>query len=103
MKMGKSALHEATSETDALRRQISQLKRTNDNVMIENRRLTNEVGDMEVANRAIKTKLVESEKEVDKLKNQLQQYVQEVRRAEDLLLRKVKTKTIFSFLFVNRK
>lgn len=88
-------MQEATSETDALRRQISQLKRANDNVMIENRRLTNELGDLECCSRATKSKLIESEKEVDKLKNQLQQYVQEVQRAEDLLLRKVENFQFF--------
>lgn len=73
---------------DELRRQIKQLKKTNDNLMFENRRLTNELADVECTSGVIKSKLSESEKEVDKLKRQLQQYVQEVQRAEELLLRK---------------
>lgn len=57
--------------------------------MAENSRLTREITDLECEQCLTKTKLIESEKEVDQLKNQLQQYVQEVQRAEELLLRKV--------------
>lgn len=42
-----------------------------------------------------KRKLLESQKEVERLKSQLQQYVQEVQRAEDLLAKKVRN--LFGF------
>lgn len=76
------------AESDTLRTQIDQLKRVNENTMAENRRLTSELLSSECTNCLHKTKLIEAEKEVEQLKNQLQQYVQEVQRAEDLLLRK---------------
>lgn len=57
--------------------------------MAENKRLTSELVDSECTNRLHKSKLIEAEKQVEQLKSQLQQYVQEVQRAEDLLLRKV--------------
>lgn len=85
----KCSLQQMTSEIEELRRQIKQAKTTSDNAMHDNRRLTNELADMECKNSLIKIKLDESEKEVDKVKRQLQQYVQEVQRAEDLLLKKV--------------
>lgn len=73
---------------DDLRRQIKQLKMTNDNVLFENRRITNELAEAECSNKMIKVKLSDAEKEIDRLKRQLQQYVQEVQRAEELLHRK---------------
>lgn len=73
---------------DAYRQQISRLKRSNDNAMRETSRLTNELAESECKNCLMKTKLGESEKEIERLKSQLQQYVQEVQRAEELLLRK---------------
>lgn len=80
---------QATSETENLRKQIAQLKRLNDNSMAENSRLLNELSEIECNYSHTKTKLHDSEKEVELLKNQLQQYVQEVQRAEELLMRKV--------------
>lgn len=73
---------------DDLRRHIKQLKTTNDNVLFENRRLTNELAEVECSGNMMKTKLMDAEKEIERLKRQLQQYVQEVQRAEDLLHRK---------------
>lgn len=87
-----------TNEIEELRRQIKQSKSISDNAMHENRRLTNELADMECKKSLIKIKLDESEKEVDKVKKQLQQYVQEVQRAEDLLLKKVWPTLKFSHL-----
>lgn len=78
----------ATSEMDELRRQVKQLKTTNDNLMFETRRLTNDLAEEECNNNALKAKLHDAEKEIDRLKRQLQQYVQEVQRAEELLHRK---------------
>lgn len=73
---------------DELRKQNQKLKTTNENMHFENRRLTNELADAECTCGVVKAKLAEAEKEVDRLKHQLQQYVQEVQRAEELLLRK---------------
>lgn len=87
-KHSKSSLQQVTSEMDELRRQVKQLKSTNDNIMFENRRLTNDLAEVECTNNVLKTKLIDAEKEIDRLKRQLQQYVQEVQRAEDLLHRK---------------
>lgn len=56
--------------------------------MSENSRLTNELAESECKNGILSAKLTESENEIDRLKSQLQQYVQEVQRAEELLLRK---------------
>lgn len=83
------SVRKLTTETDTLRTQIDHLKRINENIMIENTRLTTELVDSECTSCLHKKKLIEAEKQVEQLKNQLQQYVQEVKRAEDLLLRKV--------------
>lgn len=87
-KHSRSSLQQANTEMDDLRRQIKQLKMTNDNVLFENRRITNELAEAECSNKMIKAKLSDAEKEIDRLKRQLQQYVQEVQRAEELLHRK---------------
>lgn len=92
-KYSKNSLQQATSEMDELRRQIKQLKSTNDNVMYENRRLTNDMAEVECTNNVLKTKLIDAEKEIERLKRQLQQYVQEVQRAEDLLHHKEEERT----------
>lgn len=73
---------------EELRRQIKQLKSNNDNAMFENRRITNDLAEEACNNNALKAKLFDAEKEIERLKRQLQQYVQEVQRAEDLLHRK---------------
>lgn len=87
-KHSKSTLQQAASEMDELRRQVKQLKTTNDNVMLENRRITNELAQTECGNNTYKSRLIDAEKEIDRLKRQLQQYVQEVQRAEELIHRK---------------
>lgn len=87
-KYSKCSLQQANSEMEELRRQIKQLKTTNDNLLFETRRLTNELAEEECKNNSLKTKLHDAEKEIDRLKRQLQQYVQEVQRAEELLHRK---------------
>lgn len=71
-----------------LQKQVKQLKCTNNNLMSDTRRLTNELAESECNNIKLKTKLLDAEKEIDRLKRQLQQYVQEVQKAEDLLHRK---------------
>lgn len=90
-------MQQITSQLEDLRRQIKQLKTINDNALFEQRRMTNELADSECSNGLLKAKLSESENEVDKLKKQLQQYVQEVQRAEELLLRKVTKKKLVKF------
>lgn len=88
-KKSDGSLQHASNEIETFRRQINQLKRANDNAMAENSRLANELADSDCTHCLTKTKLAESEKEVERLKNQLQQYVQEVQRAEELLMCKV--------------
>lgn len=73
---------------EELRKQIKQLKTTNDNLLFENRRLLNNLAEVECDDKTTKTKLADADKEIDRLKRQLQQYVQEVQRAEELLQRK---------------
>lgn len=84
----KSSLQQAATELEELRKQVKQLKTTNDNLLFENRRLLNSLAEVECDSKATKTKLVDADKEIDRLKRQLQQYVQEVQRAEELLHRK---------------
>lgn len=76
------------SEMEELRKQVKQLKTTNDNLLFENRRLLNNLAEVECDSRTMKTKLIDADKEIERLKRQLQQYVQEVQRAEELLHRK---------------
>lgn len=59
-------------------------------IFCETSRLLNEVSEAESTHRETQLRLRACEKEVDRLKNQLQQYVQEVQKAEDLLYRKVR-------------
>lgn len=87
-KQSKCSLQQLNNEIEDLQRQVKQSKTIGENALHDNRRLTNELADMECKNSLFKIKLDESEKEVDKVKKQLQQYVQEVQRAEDVLLRK---------------
>lgn len=54
-----------------------------------NSRLVNELSDQTTEQQVMVSRLKATEKEVERLKGQLQQYVQEVERAEDLLMRKV--------------
>lgn len=81
-------MEQVTNDMMELKRQINQLKTSKENLKLENRRLTNDLAAFECNNIKFKTKLSESDKEIDRLKKQLQQYVQEVQRAEELLHRK---------------
>lgn len=87
-KHSKSSLHQVTSEMEELRRQVNKLKTIKDNLMVDNRRLTNDLAQMECNNKSFKLKLIDANEEIDRLKRQLQQYVQEVQRAEDLIHQK---------------
>lgn len=84
----KSSLQQTLAEMEELRKQVKQLKTTNDNLLFENRRLLNNLAEVECDGKTMKTRLVDADKEIDRLKRQLQQYVQEVQRAEELLHRK---------------
>lgn len=87
-KQKEGSLQQVSGESEALRKQIQQLRRTHDNAMAENARLTRELTDLECEQCLTKTKLTETEKEVIRTKCQLQQYMQEVERVETMLLRK---------------
>lgn len=63
--------------------------------MYFNSRLVNDLSEQTTEVTIAKRKLLESQKEVDRLKSQLQQYVQEVQRAENLLSKKVYKKYYF--------
>lgn len=82
------SLRNVTGETNTLRKQISSLKLENDSANVENGRLVSELTDASTELVITKRKLKESQKEVDGMKLQLQQYVAEVQRAEDLLSKK---------------
>lgn len=51
--------------------------------------MTSELSEQQCLQEETRTKLKNAEQEVNRLKNQLQQYVKEVQRAEDLLMKKV--------------
>lgn len=87
-KQSRNSLIQAENDMQELQKQTKQLKLTNNNLMFDTRRLTNELAEAECNNIKLKTKLLDAEKEIDRLKRQLQQYVQEVQRAEELLHRK---------------
>ncbi|XP_050097356.1 centrosomal protein of 135 kDa [Anopheles aquasalis] len=83
-----STLRSVSTETDTLKKQLSTLKRSNDNASTENGRLSNELTDALAELTMTKRKLKDSQQEVEGMKSQLREYVQEIRRAEELLLAK---------------
>lgn len=87
-KHSRTSLEQAASDVEKLRYQVKHLKSTNDNAMYDNRRLTDELAEVQCHKRELETKQIDAEKEIDRMKRQLQQYVQEVQRAEELLQRK---------------
>ncbi|XP_013172556.1 PREDICTED: centrosomal protein of 135 kDa [Papilio xuthus] len=68
--------------------EISRLTQQNDTAIMENKRLQNNLGDANGALKLTKLELEKTKKEVDSLKQQLQHYVAEVRRIEELLSQK---------------
>ncbi|XP_014368992.2 centrosomal protein of 135 kDa [Papilio machaon] len=68
--------------------EISRLTQQNDTAVMENKRLQNNLGDANGALKLTKLELEKTKKEVDSLKQQLQHYVAEVRRIEELLSQK---------------
>ncbi|XP_022211364.2 centrosomal protein of 135 kDa isoform X2 [Drosophila obscura] len=83
-----SELNETSTESKTLRQQIVALKASRDEAIAENGRLMDVLSDAQVEARTLQTKLKESELRVANMKQQLHKYVQEVKKAEDLLLQK---------------
>ncbi|XP_058833557.1 centrosomal protein of 135 kDa [Topomyia yanbarensis] len=85
-----STLRNVTSESDTLKKQVATLKRSHDNAVAENGRLSGELSDAVSEHTLTKRKLAECQQEVERMKSQLREYVQEIQRAEDLLCIKEK-------------
>uniref|UniRef100_A0A1Q3G3E5 Putative myosin class ii heavy chain n=1 Tax=Culex tarsalis TaxID=7177 RepID=A0A1Q3G3E5_CULTA len=80
-----STLRSVATETDTLRKQVATLKRSHDNAVAENGRLSNELSDAGSELTLTKRKLADCQQEVERMKSQLREYVQEIQRAEELL------------------
>ncbi|XP_017065747.2 centrosomal protein of 135 kDa isoform X1 [Drosophila eugracilis] len=85
-----SELTETSTESKTLRQQIVALKASRDEAIAENRRMMDKLSDAQVEARTLQNKLADSEKQVINMKQQLHKYVQEVKKAEDLLTQKEK-------------
>ncbi|XP_055530632.1 centrosomal protein of 135 kDa isoform X2 [Wyeomyia smithii] len=85
-----STLRSATSETDTLKKQVATLKRSHDNAVTENGRLSDELTNSASELTLTKRKLADCQQEVERMKSQLREYVQEIQRAEQLLCSKEK-------------
>ncbi|XP_017053415.1 centrosomal protein of 135 kDa isoform X2 [Drosophila ficusphila] len=85
-----SELTETSTESKTLRQQIVALKASRDEAISENRHLMDKLSDAQVEARTLQNKLTDSEKQVANMKQQLHKYVQEVKKAEDLLTQKEK-------------
>ncbi|XP_050335974.1 centrosomal protein of 135 kDa isoform X1 [Bactrocera neohumeralis] len=83
-------LHETSTESKSLRQQIAALKISRDEAIAENGRLSNELAERQAEILTLKKKLKDSDFEIEQLKQQLRQYVAEVKKAEDLLTHKEK-------------
>ncbi|KAH8405257.1 hypothetical protein KR222_000686 [Zaprionus bogoriensis] len=84
-----SELNETSAESKTLRQQIVALKASRDEAIAENGRLTDKLSDAQVEAKTLQKKLKDAEQQVGNMKQQLHKYVQEVKRAEDLLMKKV--------------
>ncbi|XP_017019529.1 centrosomal protein of 135 kDa isoform X1 [Drosophila kikkawai] len=87
-----SELTETSTESKTLRQQIVALKASRDEAIAENGRLMDKLSDAQVEARTLHKKLKDSEQQVANMKQQLHKYVQEVKKAEDLLTQKVPSK-----------
>ncbi|XP_017019530.1 centrosomal protein of 135 kDa isoform X2 [Drosophila kikkawai] len=85
-----SELTETSTESKTLRQQIVALKASRDEAIAENGRLMDKLSDAQVEARTLHKKLKDSEQQVANMKQQLHKYVQEVKKAEDLLTQKEK-------------
>ncbi|XP_063697169.1 centrosomal protein of 135 kDa-like [Culicoides brevitarsis] len=83
-----TTLRTVHSETAQLRNQVSLLKRTCDNALNENSRLTNELADAQVAISSAKKAQAKAEEDTQTLKEQIKQYVTEVERVNNILAEK---------------
>ncbi|KAH8270271.1 hypothetical protein KR018_006445, partial [Drosophila ironensis] len=84
-----SELTETSTESKTLRKQIVALKASRDEAIAENKRLVDQLSDAQVEAKTSLKKLKDSEQQVANMKQQLHKYVQEVKKAEDLLTKKV--------------
>uniref|UniRef100_A0A1A9X335 Centrosomal protein of 135 kDa n=1 Tax=Glossina brevipalpis TaxID=37001 RepID=A0A1A9X335_9MUSC len=85
-----SELQETSTESKSLREQITALKISREQAVMENAHLTNNLAESQAEIITLKKLLKDSEGEVIRLKQQLRQYVQEIKKAEDLLMHKEK-------------
>ncbi|XP_068618746.1 centrosomal protein of 135 kDa-like [Battus philenor] len=76
------------SQITFLNSEILRLSQQYDTAVMENKHLQNSLADANGASKLIRLELDKSKKEVDTLKQQLQHYVAEVRRIEELLSQK---------------
>uniref|UniRef100_A0A336K4M7 CSON010707 protein n=1 Tax=Culicoides sonorensis TaxID=179676 RepID=A0A336K4M7_CULSO len=83
-----TTLRTATSEVDHLRNQISTLKRTCDNALNENSRLTNELAEAQSDLIRAKQKADKAHKDTETLREEIKQYVTEVERVNSILTEK---------------
>ncbi|XP_073839342.1 centrosomal protein 135kDa isoform X2 [Musca autumnalis] len=83
-------LHETSNESKSLRQQLTALKTSRDQAIQENVRLSNDLAESQAEVSTLRKQLKDSEKEIERLKQQLRKYVEEVKKAEDLLLNKEK-------------
>ncbi|KAH8242129.1 hypothetical protein KR026_005523 [Drosophila bipectinata] len=84
-----SELTETSTESKTLRQQIVALKASRDEAIAENGRLMDKLSDAQAEAKTLQKKLKDSEQQVANMRQQLQKYVQEVKKAEDLLTQKV--------------
>lgn len=73
-----------------LKEELDQCERQKDAAVRENRRLQDDLASAIKDCHTARRELGNEKQEVDNLKRQLQQYVNEVKRAEELLMKKVK-------------
>jgi chromosome segregation ATPase len=92
-------------EVSLLKRQIECLRRDlevaaaeRDEAVKDCRRLAGAVSKEEIERRSLNSEYEKKSKEAEELRKQVQKYIEEVRRIEDLLLQKVKEYTIFPVL-----
>lgn len=86
---------------ETLRQELEAMKRTRDSTLQENRRLQSDLAAATCDCRDSRRELETCKRQVDDLKTQLQHYVAEVKRTEDLISNKVRFKCrIFIAIFV---
>ncbi|XP_077288277.1 uncharacterized protein LOC143912779 [Arctopsyche grandis] len=86
-------LHDAQTCSESLSLELDTITKQRDNALIENRRLQSDLAAITADLRSVKREYETSRKEVDEMKQQLQHYVDEVRRIEDILNRKEAERT----------